>query len=120
MTPEVLYYPFEETFPAVECFYKSRDGVLVAFQITRQRTLGKTLHLSALMLFCDRVELTPQDAALKLELVLVSRHPEANKAKFYYTGKEKLPHLLPARYTVLRVHPRYARREGCRETDRWR
>ena len=120
MEPEVLYYPREENFPAVKCFYKSRDGMLVAFQITRQRTPEKTLRLLALKLFCDRVGLTPQDAALKLELVLVPRHPEANKANFYYTGVDKLPHLQPARYTILRVHPRYARREGCRETDRWR
>ena len=53
----VLYWPSQDNFPAVEFFYKSEEGNLMAFQVTRQKNKEKIVKVSAYEKFLMEVGL---------------------------------------------------------------
>lgn len=57
MVCNVLYWQSDDNFPAVEFFYKSEEGNLMAFQVMRQINEEEVVKVSAYGQFLKKVNL---------------------------------------------------------------
>jgi hypothetical protein len=80
MKQMVLYMPLNPSFPFVDSVYKTEEGELVAFQVTRSKSATKKFKWSALKKFVDKIEF-PVCKAIHLWLVLVPLPSLAEIAK---------------------------------------
>ena len=80
MALNTLYYSTSIGFPAVEMVLKRRDGKVVGFQVTRDKSNFKNVKVSALRLLCDMLQCEPKD--LEICLVLATNKNPNMKIKF--------------------------------------
>ena len=91
MESGVLYWPSEDSFPAVEFFYKSVKGRLIAFQVTRQQSNVKKITESAYRLFLQRVDL---EDSTNVTLILVPLPAMANESSIGFVPFDTVPRVL--------------------------
>ena len=91
MDCDVLYWPSEDNFPAVEFFYRSPQDRLIAFQVTRQRSnAAKEITESAYSSFLGRVGL---EDSTNVTLILAPSPTEANESSINFVPTDKVPGL---------------------------
>ena len=115
MRQNVLYFPLNEQFPAVEFFYKTSDGNLIGFQVTRQKGLQKIVQKSA---FVEFLRLVGLEDSSKITLYLVPTPSRAVRSSIIFRDPEdrKIDILLPV-VRVLKVPPDYVRDDTEAESD---
>lgn len=90
MECDVLYWPSDDNFPAVEFFYRSEEGRLVAFQVSRQRSNVKSITESAYKSFLNHVGL---EDSTKVTLILVPTPAMATASSIVFVPLDKIPRL---------------------------
>lgn len=91
MDCDVLYWPSEDNFPAVEFFYRSVQDRLIAFQVTRQQSnAAKVITESAYRSFLGRVGL---EDSTNVTLILAPSPTKANESSINFVPTVKVPGL---------------------------
>ena len=88
MRPLVLYVSSNPTFPLAEYMYKTEQGELVMFQVTRNKSPKKIIKGSALKQLLDKIKL-PVDKVSLLRLVLIPLPSLAQSARFEVAEDDK-------------------------------
>ena len=81
MVCNVLFWPSDDNFSAVEFFYKSEEGNLMAFQVRRQINEEKVLTVSAHEHFLEKVNLQHSTKVI-LHLVQTPVMAKSSSIKF--------------------------------------
>ena len=89
MRPMVLYVSSNPTFPLVEYMYKTEQGELVMFQVTRNKSEKKIVKGSALEQLLGNIKL-PIDKVSLLRLVLIPLPSLAQNARFEVAKENKI------------------------------
>ena len=89
MRPLVLYVSSNPTFPFVEYMYKTEQGELVMFQVTRSKSEKKIIKGSALEQLLGKIKL-PVDKVSLLRLVLIPLPSLAQNARFEVAEEGKI------------------------------
>ena len=89
MRPMVLYVSSNPTFPLVEYMYKTEQGELVMFQVTRNKSEKKIVKGSALEQLLGKIKL-PIDKVSLLRLVLIPLPSLAQNARFEVAKEDKI------------------------------
>ena len=89
MRPLVLYVSSNPTFPLVEYMYKTEQGELVMFQVTRNKSAKKIVKGSALEQLLGKIKF-PVDKVSLLRLVLIPLPSLAQNARFEVAEEDKI------------------------------